>query len=387
MLRDIVNLTQLDPKFCASLFGVAPDQFDEWMSGARPIPRFLLPEVASVFGATPAEAAIQNGAGTDFAPAIWYKVRTQEHFSAADLEIVGLIRKLSFGFSGLQKLTGKDSGAYEAVFEKVRTAVSQSASIRSQARTAADVMRASLGWEHGKVGIGEFIRPNLRSIGLVIVESPFADTQIEGCSFRVKTERDVPCIFANSYQSTWFRRNAVILHEVCHNIFDLEGDPVSIDYKHESSDELREKRANLFAQECLVPATVLTHLTNSLGVKWDALSAEDLARLMTHVHVEQKLLLSAALDADLITADEYDVYLAYECGDLLKQVSEHALSTPEFFSKYPNKDQRSLIENRFVKIGNRKLLLPAGYVKGILDLLVAGRITVTRAAELAMMNS
>jgi len=385
MLRDIVKLSQLDTKFCASLFGVAPEQFYEWLSGNRPVPKFLLRELASVFGVQPMDVTGQRSR-QDAVPAIWYKLHSQERSSPADLEIVGLIRKLCFNFSELQPLLGQTSDRWDQISQTVRTQIVQSASILTQARTAAEIFRREIGWEHGSGGSGQFIRPNLRNAGLVIVESPVPDSQIEGCSFRVRSDRDIACVFANSYQSTWFRRNAVILHEVCHGIFDLEGDPVSIDYRHETSDDLKEKRANLFAQECLVPRAVLTHITSKLGIKWSAITKETLARIVAECNVEPRLVLRAAFDAKLITTEQLDTYAQYECTSLLKQFTDHALTTREFLVKIPKEHHPWFFEDRFVKIGNRGILLPVGYIKAIIELLSSGRITSQRAAELAMMD-
>jgi Zn-dependent peptidase ImmA (M78 family) len=350
----------------------------------------MLPEVASVFGVDPADVIEHRLQGdTEFAPAIWYKLRTQEGKSSpADLEIVGLVRKLCFGFSQLQALLGQSSAECEQVFRSIRSAIDQSAPIRVQARTAAQVFRSHFGWAHGQSGIGTLLRPNLRRAGLVIVESPVSDSKIEGCGFRVRAAGgDVACVFANSYQSTWFRRNSVILHEVSHCIFDLEGDPVSIDYKGETSPELIERRANLFAQECLVPKSVLIHAENSIGVNWSQLSPEGLAHIVASVHAEQKLVLTAALDARLITVEQYDRYRTYECTPLLKRFTDRALTKREFFATQPKETHKWLFESRIVKIGNRDLLLPAGYLKAVIELLNDHRITLERAAELTMMDS
>ena len=126
-------------------------------------------------------------------------------------------------------------------FAAVRSQITQDAPIALQARKAAEIFRREFGWEHGNSGIGDLLRPNLRRAGLVIVESPRPGLSDRGLQFSVRSDREVACVFANSYQSTWFRRNAVILHEACHGIFDLEGDPVSIDYKNETSDEVKRR--------------------------------------------------------------------------------------------------------------------------------------------------
>ena len=128
------------------------------------------------------------------------------------------------------------------------------------------------------------------------------------------------------------------------------------------------------------------HTTNQLGVKWGEITTEVLARMIAACHVEQRLLLRAARDARLITTDQYDRYLGFNCEADLKLVSPHALTAREYFATVSQDDQPLFFERRVVKIGNRSILLPVGYIKAIIDLLNDDRITINRAAELAMMN-
>ena len=387
MLRDLVTLTNVEPKFWASVFNVAPEQFYDWMSGNRHIPKYILPELASVFGVQPSDIEKNQFEGGELQPAIWYKLRsTQSISSTADLEMVGMVRKLCFNVGELQSFLGRTTGAYEGVFQRVRSGVDKAAPVISQAREAARIFRAEMGWETGSGVIGDFIRPALRRIGIVIVESPVSDSRIEGCSFRVKSAHDIACVFANSYQSTWFRRNSVILHEVSHGIFDLEGEPVSVDYKQETSDDINERRANLFAQECLVPKAVLTYLVNRFGIHWERLSAEKLAVLVAESKAEQRLVLRAALSHKMITPDQHDEYIKLDCAADLKRFSSHALTTREFLATVPHDQHKWFFQDRFVKIGNRGLLLPVGFLKVVIELLSTDRITIDKAAELTMMD-
>src|SRR5205085_3529674 len=116
-----------------------------------------------------------------------------------------------------------------------------------QGREAALRFRAAANLEHGCTGAGELIRPRLRQVGLVVIESPVPKSSLEGCCFEVGPEADLfPCVFANTFKSTWFRRNEILLHEVCHAIFDLENDPVSLDFRDQARNAsvLSEARAH-----------------------------------------------------------------------------------------------------------------------------------------------
>lgn len=382
-----MTLTNVEPKFWASVFNVAPEQFYEWMSGTRHIPKYILPELASVFGVQPSDIEKNQFEGGELQPAIWYKLRSIPSVSStADLEMVGMVRKLCFNFGELQSFLSRTTGAYEGVFQRVRSAIDKAAPVISQAREAARMFRAEMGWETGGTAIGDFIRPVLRKIGIVIVESPVPDSLIEGCSFRVKSTHDIACVFANSYQSTWFRRNSVILHEICHGIFDLEGEPVSVDYRRETSDDISERRANLFAQECLVPKAVLVYLVNRFGIHWERLSAKNLASLIAGSKAEQRLVLRAALSHKMITPDQHDEYLKFDCAADLKKLSPQALTTREFLATVPHDQHKWFFQDRFVKIGGRGLLLPVGFLKIVIELLSADRITIDKAAELTMMD-
>jgi Zn-dependent peptidase ImmA (M78 family) len=233
------------------------------------------------------------------------------------------------------------------------------------------------------------MRPRLRQIGLAVIESPIPKSSLEGCCFAVGTEGNLgPCVFANTFKSTWFRRNEILLHEVCHAIFDLENDPVSLDFLDQPGDLsiLSEARAHAFAQEALAPRSVLVHFTNQMGLNWACLTEHQLAGLLAQVHVGQKTLLEAAYDNGLIDEEQLVKYVKYSCAAALRELSPHAWTTREFLRRQANESPKWIVENRHTTAGARSLRLPAGYVKQVIDAANDGDISVGKAAELLMMD-
>jgi Zn-dependent peptidase ImmA (M78 family) len=393
MLKQVIEATRLSPEFCASLLRVPAEQFREWIDGKHPIPRFVIPEMTAVLGVSEksllAKGPVHDADGASLAPAIWYKLRSDD-LSDADREFVGLVRRLGFFMAQLEAIRGsRSSRAWRAVAQAVLEPVDRSAPPAVQGRDAALSFRAAANLDHGQAGIGELIRPRLRQVGVVVIESPVPKSSLEGCCFDIGREGDLrPCVFANTFKSTWFRRNETVLHEVCHAIFDLENDPVSLDFRDwsKAAPGLSEVRARAFARECLVPRAVLVHYTNQLGLHWQCLTAQDIARLIASIHVEQAALLSAAYDEGFISEDQLQQYLTYDCSAALKEISYHAWSTREFLRREAGESPKWIAQNRGTTVGARSLRLPAGYVKQVIETLNVGEISIGKASELLMMD-
>jgi hypothetical protein len=235
MLKQVIEATRLSPEFCASLLRVPAEQFRQWIDGKQPIPQFVIPEMTAILGVSE-KSLLTKGTihadGGSLAPAIWFKLRSDE-LSDADRELVGLVRRLGFFMAQLEAIRGsRSSRAWRAVAQAVLEPVDRSAPPAVQGRDAAVSFRAAANLDHGQAGVGDFIRPRLRQVGVVVIESPIPKSSLEGCCFSIGREGDLrPCVFANTFKSTWFRRNETLLHEVCHAIFDLENDPVSLDFR------------------------------------------------------------------------------------------------------------------------------------------------------------
>ncbi len=363
------------------------------MDGKRPIPQFVISELSTILGVTSkslvAQGTVRSADGRSLAPAIWFKLSSQ-NLTAADREFVGLVRRLGFFMAQLEVIRGaRSSPAWRAVSQAVLEQVDRSAPPAAQGRDAALSFRAVANLEHGQTGIGELIRRRLREIGVAVIESPVPKSSLEGCCFAIGPEGSSrPCVFANTFKSTWFRRNEILLHEVCHAVFDVESDPVSLDFLDKSGEEpaLSEARARAFAQEALVPRSVLVHYTNQLGLDWRCLVPQQVAQLMASIHVEQRTLLRAAYEQNFISEYLYSQYSDYTLGGVLKEISYRAWSTREFLRQQVDESPKWIAENRNTTVGTRSLRLPAGYVKQVIDTLNFGEISVAKAAELLMMD-
>src|ERR1700730_17026939 len=116
----------------------------------------------------------------------------------------------------LEKIRGvRSSSTWRAISQVVFGQIDRSAPPGVQGREAALRFRAAANLEHGCTGAGGLIRPRFRTVCLVVIESPVAKSSLEGCCFEVGPEADLfPCVFANTFKSTWFRRNEILLHEV-----------------------------------------------------------------------------------------------------------------------------------------------------------------------------
>lgn len=393
MLNQIIEATRLSPDFCASLLRVPKDHFRAWIDGRQPLPLFVIPELSAVLG-IPEENllrrfAIKTSDRSALAPAIWFKLRSNELLDV-DREFVAQVRRLGFFMSQLDEVSNvQNSANWAAVAQAVASTIDRTAPPAIQGQTAAARFRAVADLEHGKVGIGDSIRRQLRNKGVLIIESPIAKSALEGCCFSVGRGGDVvPCIFANIYKSTWFRRNEVLMHEVCHAIFDLENDPVSLDFRDRGEGEsaFAEARAIAFAQDALVPRGVLQHYANQFGIRWTSLTPRDVAHLMASTHVEQKTLLRAAFDNGFIGDEELKTYREFDCATELRAISEHALSTSEYIRKRGEDAPKWLAENRKTDARPVSLRLPAGYVQRVIESLNSGLISQGKAAEMLMMD-
>ena len=393
MLEAILEATGLDAQQCARLLGVSPTVFAEWAAGQRSIPESYMSLLSDILGVevsvlrmSPKQARAQGI--TDLTPAIWYKFRG-EGLVDANREFVLLIRQLGHFQNEIEEVTGKRAVGWKTLFEAIRQEVDSQAPAGEQGRKAARMLRESTGLGQCATGIGEVFRGNLRRLGLLIIESPIPESQVEGCSFYVGAHpMERPCVFANTYHSTWFRRNVVLMHEVGHAIFDATSAAASLDFVGSGERvELSEQRAQAFAQEALLPREVLHNIAQSHGIKWTAISAHEFAVLVAETHVEQKLVVRAAVVAGFITPEQGNALIDLEIADQLRQVSERALSTAEFLERLgEDGNTKLLLGRRTATIPSRSIRLPVPYVLTVVDALRDGRISKGKAAQLLMID-
>jgi Zn-dependent peptidase ImmA (M78 family) len=398
MLKTILDSTGLNTKVCADLLGLDHKLFRCWVEGQRPIPGYIISELCSVLGVSSAAITSTTPGGSsavEDAPAIWFRFRSGEKLTDADRELVVVIRKLGHHMDELEELTGSRGVLWSLVFEGIRKEVNKHASFVDQGKAAGKYFRQArqLGFpmvtRDGVKGNGDVLRDNLRNMGLRVVESPMPLSSLEGCSFYVGSPgAEKPCLFANTYKQTWFRRNMVLLHELAHAIFDIETTAASLDFLgHPDQRQIEELRADAFAQEVLAPQELLHHIAETNGLRWDRLDSKSLALLVAHTQVEQRMVVKAALDAKFITEELAGHYRSFEIHDDLRALSERALSTEEYIET-KRLSQFAVIspEVRTTTVPARALRLPLPYVIKVVELAKSNDISYGKAAQMLMID-
>lgn len=388
MLKQFLEAAELTPAQCAGALGVDVETFRSWLEDASSIPNLYGQALAAMLGITLTDLRDTHRRSDDSVPAIWFRLR-HENVTEADRTYVALIRRLAFLYDQFEQAMQTPSVLWETIFQGVRNATPETSSPREQGKRAAQVFRTTTGLQHGARGIGEVFRGNLRQMGILVVETPLPASKIEGCSFVVASPLTQPgkrpCIFANTHANTWFRRNFVLLHEVCHLIFDDRSTGLSIDFADTNvAHDVAEERADAFAQEMLVPTVVLKNEAQRNGIHWDSLDAEGLARLVAETHAEQRVVLRAARSEGLIEDEQYKRLLDASIAPTLSQMSERALTSIQYFKRFP--EQKATLENRKTTIPSVTLRLPASYVKAVTEAAKLGTVSVGKAAEFLMID-
>lgn len=389
-MNPYLKVSGLEVSTCAGLLGYSPRLFQEWAVGQRAIPPSVAAHIASILGVSaddllsPPRQPVDE---TEIEPAIWFKLRSQG-LGPADRELVFLVRQLGTFYEELEQIRSQGgSSSWKLAFEHVRLAINAQAPPREQGRLAAQFFRRLREWNKGRSGIGEILRGSLRNLGILIVESPIADSKIEGCAFPVGISQR-PCIFANTHGTTWFRRNAVILHELAHLIFDLPSEGAALDIYEPvpARDEISEMRAEAFAQEAAVPKEVLVHVAQRHGISWSSpFTANDLAVMIAETHVEPRLIVKAAIEGALLEPRQKESLLLLQTADRLKGLSDHALSTAEYLAKV-GEEAELWSAKRNTTIPSRTLRLPVNYIKNVVEACEESLISVGRAAQLLMIS-
>jgi Zn-dependent peptidase ImmA (M78 family) len=388
MLREILANTLISPETVARLLGINTEIFLEWVANQRPIPNSVLEMLSGVIGVDLApylerKVPVQEAAA--ITPAIWYRFR-QSSLTPEDREFVFLVRRLGSHINELEEATGAKAVGWKTLFQEIRQKVDTQAPPRVQGIEAANMFRESRDLSRGSTGIGEVLRGNLRSMGVLVVEGSLPKSRLEGCCFYVGNRpHERPCVFANSYQSTWFRRNLIILHEVAHAIFDAESAGAALDFYDGDTDKLAEERADAFAQQVLVPRTVLHHITQRSGIKWEALSPNNLAKLVAETHAEKRTILRSAFESGLISQSLLDQYLDFDIAAILPGISYHALSTDEYI-KVCGVNSDDWKGKRNTTIPSRTIRLPPAYIKGVIEAVKNGSISRGKAAAMLMID-
>lgn len=387
VLQRILEAADLGRAPCALALGLSEQVLDEMLAGQREMPDSMLPLVSAVMGVQ--EEVLTSTARetrhSDVVPAIWYKLRG-DGVTEADREYVLALRQLAFYQHELETVTDTKSGGWKVLFEGVRRETDPQASPAEQGRQAARLLRRSTGLDQGATGIGEVFRGHLRNIGVLVIESPAPDSTLEGCSFYVGPYGAVrPAIFANSYSTTWFRRNCILMHELAHAIFDVESTIATLDLANGNPlDSVLENRAGAFAQEALVPVEVLRHMGQQLGIRWVSIDKINFVKLMAATHVEQQILAKALLDAELIGQETADALGSCDLAKELNNHTSHALSTPQYLKLAGVKE--SWVKGRSTTTAPKVLRLPLRYVGDVLTAFNSNCISRGKAARMLMID-
>jgi hypothetical protein len=133
-------------------------------------------------------------------------------------------------------------------------------------------------------------------------------------------------------------------------------------------------------QESLIPKEVLFHAAQSYGVRWNELNATALAQLVASTHVEQRMVVKAAVDAGFIPLEDADRFTEVDISSQLREFSDHALSTEEYLAK-TGRQQEDWIGKRTTTLIPRNVRLPIGYVNAVVDAYRSRQISSAKAAE------
>jgi len=385
MLQKILTSAGIDPRTCAELLGFNPQVFQQWASGQTRIPDSVVPLLSAVLSVSPSvltegPKAMRNLQDSEVMPQIWYKFRGP-HLVESDREYVILVRQIGHFLNELEEVTRQKSVQWRSLFETIRTTTDIQAPPTEQGKMAARILRASTSLGHGATGAGEVLRGMLRAWGILVIETPLPESRIEGCSFYVGSANAArPCAFANTHHTTWFRRNAILMHEIGHAIFEpFTG--ATLDFvDSETKDEAIELRAQAFAQEALIPKDVLFHAAQSIGLKWSALSETSLAQLVAATHVEQRMVAAAAIDAGFLLPEKREDVNRTDLSIVLRQFSDHALTTEEYLQK-KGEDSHDWIGKRTTTLAPKSIRLPIGYVNSVVEAYRNRQISPAKAAE------
>lgn len=397
-LRGVVEEAGLSLSACASTLGVDYGIFQQWADSQREMPPAYASILAAVLGVSAevltAKPHFGSRSGSKAEPAaIWFKFRGNE-FTDADRESILLIRRLGHNANLLeQAVQGQANRSWSLLFQNIRESVNAQASPQEQGRVAARSFRSLTQFGSGGRGSGDVLRGALRAKGILVIESPIPGSKMEGCSFLVgDNQSERPCIFVNTFRSTWFRRNTVIMHELGHALFD-QNSGVEIDTVSDPNDDsklsrtsITEVRAEVFARECLLPKNLVLSFFSQEGIHANRLLPESLAALVAFSGVEKKTVIEILQDYQLIDEVLASQYLAFEIAEELRKISDHALSTKEFISKIGLDVASSWINKRLTTLTSRGLLLPVTYVKSVIDAVRGFKISLGRACELLMID-
>ncbi len=395
MLGEVLDVLNVPKTFWATLVGSSQAQLDEWSAGQREVPLSVAERLSKAIGVPRAVLANRKPLreeATGLLPPLWLKARERQ-LGESEHEAIAVCRLIASRFDEVLSLTEAVAYTYRMLFAEVKQNVDPQLPARQQGRVAADVFLRLSTLDKGATGIGEVFRGFLRARGLLLFETPIDSASFEGFCLPVGVEsRTRPCLLANSYKTTWFRRNYVLLHELAHAIFDLEAANAVFDVTAPPAlagptplRDVSEQRADSFALHALVSKRVLT-AAHSRGLGWSQLDAPAMAELVAQVHAEQSLVIRAAREYDLVDDEVAARLQQLKIAADLRVVSPHARGLAALTGDEIRDPEVLRWRDRLTTHPFRGIRLPIPYVRAVLGALANGVISHSRAAELLMVT-
>lgn len=392
MLSEVVKALDLPLEFWPSLAACSPKQMEEWLAGQRQLPMSVARRISAAVG-VPVDVLIGSATATGGAertlPPLWLKAR-EKNLQRASVTALAVTRLLVSKYDEALSLLEEPPGEYKQLLNDIRGRVDLQAPPEVQGEVAADAFLKLTGLGQTARPIGEVLRGALRNRGLLVIETPINDKSLEGFCIPVGAGAKArPCLLANSFTTTWFRRNEVLLHELGHAIFDLEGAFALFDVKTSEEDgetlsSLAEERASSFALHALIPRRLLLTVGSSLGNATSATVAE----LIANTHAEQRLIAKAVVKYGLLSLELAERFRAVKVSqqDLIR-ATPHAKGLARL-------DTDQLADARVREWETRKttfpisgVRLPIPFVQVVLRVLEQRKITAAKAAELLMVTT
>jgi Zn-dependent peptidase ImmA (M78 family) len=386
-LSTILSTFGVDRKFWTQILRCSDRQLNDWFVGRRELPHSVAETLSEVIG-VPADVFSRQRKEPikpeTVLPPLWLKAR-QSGVDEAGYRAIASARLLAARYEEVLSLVEPSSVSPRLLINEIKEAVDpqRPASVQGALAARAFLNLTTLG--KGAVGIGEVIRGFLRARGILILETPIDNAQLEGFCVPVGSEANVrPCIVANSYRTTWFRRNSVILHEFAHAIFDLDAVNGVFDLSARGQEDIAEQRADSFALHALVPQRLLTATLSRQRLHLKNLDEAGMAELISATHAEQGLFIKAAREYGLVSDEEADRLKTLRVARELRARSIHArglaglpreaLIYPEVLDWGP----------RLTSFPLEGLRLPIPFVRLVLQALENHKINSGKAAELLM---
>lgn len=395
MLAEVIKTLEVPARFWAELVGCSSSQMSEWLSGQRDLPESVAERLSRAIG-IPASTFLGKRVPAapmqSLLPPLWLKARNQG-LGVPEHRAIAIARLLASRFEEVLSLVEEvRTVAYRTTFEEVRKAVDPQAPAEAQGETAAAAFLRFSTLDKGGVGIGEVFRGYLRALGVLILETPVESAKLEGFCLPVGTPPNVrPCLLANAFKTTWFRRNYVLLHELAHAIFDLDGttavfDELPGDGSASGLADIAECRADAFAMHTLVSRKMLAAFEGKHGAI-RTLGKVGLARLVAQTHGELRLVLRAARRYNLLTEEAALGLAATDIAEELRKQSSHAKLLPHLTKDEVWNPDLISVRVRTTTFPLAGIRLPIPFVRLVLDALVAEQIVPRKAAELLMITT